>query len=112
MSMMCERQEAGGSPARLDVVKGLPLGLALLGLSLSWPEPAFAYVGPGAGITMLGALWAVIAAILFALVGLLWWPVRAMRRRRKRAAATAAATSGSDRNRSDDVTGRTTEQRI
>jgi uncharacterized membrane protein len=61
---------------------------------------------------MLGALWAVIAAILFALVGLVWWPVRAMLRRRKQAAVTAVATSGGDRNRSDDVTGRTTEQRI
>lgn len=43
--------------------------------------PAEAYVGPGAGITMLGALWAVIAAVLFALGGLMIWPIRVLRRR-------------------------------
>ena len=50
---------------------------------------AWAYVGPGAGITMLGALWAVIAGILLAVLGLLIWPVRAYIRRRKRAAGGA-----------------------
>jgi hypothetical protein len=43
--------------------------------------PAEAYVGPGAGITLLGALWAVIAALAFALGGLLIWPARVLRRR-------------------------------
>ena len=50
---------------------------------LSLPFALFAYVGPGAGISFLGALWAVISAILLAIGGFLIWPIRAMLRRRK-----------------------------
>jgi hypothetical protein len=51
--------------------------------------PALAYVGPGAGITMIGALWAVIAGIVLALAGIMIWPIRAYLRRRKQATADA-----------------------
>lgn len=44
---------------------------------------AYAYVGPGAGITMLGALWAVILAVILAIGGILLWPLRAMLRKFK-----------------------------
>jgi len=54
-------------------------------------NPAAAYVGPGAGLTMLGALWAVIAAVALVLVGIVIWPIRLYLRRRK-AAAEAKAT--------------------
>lgn len=56
-------------------------------------NPAHAYVGPGAGITMLGALWAVIAAIVLALAGLLVWPVRRLLRKKKERLAQAAPHS-------------------
>ena len=42
-----------------------------------------AYVGPGAGLGMLGVLLAVLAAILATVVGLVLWPLRALARRRK-----------------------------
>jgi hypothetical protein len=48
--------------------------------------PAMAYVGPGAGITMLGALWAVIAAVVLAIGGILIWPIRRLLSRSKPAA--------------------------
>jgi hypothetical protein len=48
---------------------------------LLWSGPADAYVGPGPGITMLAALFAVIMAIIFAIGGLIYWPIRSMRRR-------------------------------
>ena len=44
--------------------------------------PAQAYIGPGAGITMLGALWGVIAAVAIALASLVLWPLRALMRGR------------------------------
>ncbi|NHZ85406.1 MAG: hypothetical protein GWP19_05945 [Planctomycetia bacterium] len=47
------------------------------------PTLSFAYVGPGAGITFLGALWAVITAIVLAVGGFLVWPIRAFIRHRK-----------------------------
>ena len=50
--------------------------LCLVGL------PAQAYIGPGAGITMLGALWGVVAAIGVALASLVLWPLRVLFRGR------------------------------
>jgi preprotein translocase subunit SecD len=81
-----------------DHASRLWLALAAGALAAGLPQAAAAYVGPGAGLTMLGALWAVIAAILFALAGLIIWPIRAMRRRRREAAASAAATASGDGN--------------
>jgi membrane protein implicated in regulation of membrane protease activity len=49
--------------------------------TLLLPDAAFAYVGPGAGLTMLGALWAVVAAIFMALFFVVAWPLRRMLRR-------------------------------
>lgn len=56
---------------------------------LGYPSVAMAYVGPGAGITMLGALWAVICAVFIALGGLLVWPIRAYFRRKKKKAESS-----------------------
>ena len=53
-----------------------------LGLAVG-PDPAMAYIGPGVVISMLGALWAVIATVFVALVGIFLWPLRAMLKRRK-----------------------------
>lgn len=54
-------------------------------------QPAAAYIGPGAGITMLGALWGVIVAIALAVGAILFWPIRILFRRRRRPAAAASA---------------------
>jgi len=48
--------------------------------ALALPFSAMAYVGPGAGITLVGALWAVIVAVVFMMGGLLAWPLRALLR--------------------------------
>lgn len=53
------------------------------------PATALAYVGPGAGLSLLGALWALIAAIATAFLFIFAWPLRKMLRRR-RAAREAA----------------------
>jgi membrane protein implicated in regulation of membrane protease activity len=58
--------------------------LAVLGLA----EPAFAYVGPGAGLSMLGAFWGLLVAIVAAFSFLLLWPVRRMFRRGPAASET------------------------
>jgi membrane protein implicated in regulation of membrane protease activity len=46
-------------------------------------EPAFAYVGPGAGLSLLGTLWGVLVAILAALGFVVAWPVRRLLRQRR-----------------------------
>ena len=70
--------------------KFLPLLLASLALASAAATPALAYIGPGAGITMLGALWGVVVAVALALGAVLFWPVRALLRRRKPPAAADA----------------------
>ncbi len=40
----------------------------------------FAYVGPGAGLSMIGALLAVLCVIGLALIGPLLYPIRLIRR--------------------------------
>ncbi len=69
----------------------LAIPLAVLPL-LFQASPAAAYIGPGAGVTMLGALWGVIVAVLLAIGAVLFWPVRALLRRRRKGAAVTAAT--------------------
>jgi hypothetical protein len=57
------------------------LSLLLASLLLTATTPALAYIGPGAGITMLGALWAVIVAVAVAIGAVLFWPIRLLIRR-------------------------------
>jgi hypothetical protein len=53
----------------------------------------FAYIGPGAGLGMLGALFAVLAFVFLALLGPLLYPIRWIRRwLRHRAGAKQKAT--------------------
>ena len=50
--------------------------------------PALAYVGPGAGLSLLGAFWGLLVAILAALAFVVVYPIRRMMRARKRPAET------------------------
>ncbi|WP_187775975.1 hypothetical protein [Salinicola corii] len=70
--------------------KFLPTGVLAVGAIL--PLTAEAYVGPGAGLSLLTALWGIIAAVGMALFFVIMWPIRRMRRRRK--AEAAAASTG------------------
>jgi hypothetical protein len=79
--------------------KPTPITCALVAaaaLVASWAEPAAAYIGPGAGITMLGALWGVIVAIALALGAVLFWPIRILLRKRRKAAGGATPAVASD----------------
>lgn len=79
--------------------------ICLAVVALTATGPAFAYIGPGAGITMLGALWGVIVAIALAIGAVLLWPIRALLRRRRKPAPgavpaahdPAATTTGVER---------------
>ncbi len=69
-------------------VKGLShrlpaaLSMALTFLLIS-TAPASAYIGPGAGITAIGTVLALIGAVLLAIVGFLWYPIRRFLRNRR-----------------------------
>lgn len=69
---------------RLQWVPGVTRTSMLLSIALVvMPAAAQAYVGPGAGLTAIGTLIALFAAMLLALVGFVWYPIKRMRRARK-----------------------------
>jgi len=51
----------------------------LLGLVL--PRLAIAYIGPGAGLTAIGTFLALVAGLLVAIVGFVWYPIKRLIRR-------------------------------
>jgi len=67
------------------------IGAALL--LLLAPGLALAYVGPGAGISMHGALWGLIVGVVMAVGVILFWPIRIMLRKAKAKKANAAEIS-------------------
>jgi len=54
-------------------------------------DPAHAYIGPGAGVTVIGTVVALFGAILLAIVGFVWYPIKRMRARMRGAKADANA---------------------
>lgn len=70
-------------------VPALVLALALT------PSLAQAYIGPGAGVSAIGAALALLAAVFFAIVGFLWYPVKRLIRafRRKPADTTTVQST-------------------
>ena len=51
----------------------------IVALLLASPGAAVAYIGPGAGITAIGTAIALIGAIILAIVGFIWYPVKRLR---------------------------------
>jgi len=46
--------------------------------------PAMAYTGPGAGISAIGSLVALVCALALGIVGFVWYPAKRLLRRAKR----------------------------
>ena len=61
--------------------------LVALFMVLSTAAPAVAYVGPGAGLSLVGAVWGLLVALFAACAFVILWPVRRFFRRRRDAAA-------------------------
>jgi len=62
-------------------------------LALLLTGTAVAYVGPGAGISVLGALWGLIIGVVMAVGIILFWPIRMMIRKIKANKGDQATTS-------------------
>lgn len=60
-------------------------------------EVALAYVGPGAGLSLIGALWGLLVAVIAALAFVIVWPIRRMRRQRSAHRRAARDNPGSRR---------------
>ena len=65
--------------------------LCSLLLSLVTAEPALAYVGPGAGLTVIGSILAFLGLIFLAIFGFLWYPIKRLITKRKQSAPVGTA---------------------
>jgi membrane protein implicated in regulation of membrane protease activity len=63
--------------------------LAFAMIALASAAPALAYVGPGAGLSLVGAFWGLLVAVFAAFAFVILWPLRRMFRRRRVAPADA-----------------------
>lgn len=64
--------------------RGIKGFLLIMTLSCIIAQPASAYIGPGAGISAIGAVFAAIAGIIVAIFGFIWYPVRRLLRKKKK----------------------------
>jgi membrane protein implicated in regulation of membrane protease activity len=65
-------------------VKVLLTWLAVVVAALGAAGPAAAYVGPGAGLSLVGAFWGLLVAIFAAVAFIVVWPVRRLLKRGRR----------------------------
>lgn len=63
-------KRAPTSSHRRHLMRSLALAVAIA------PAAAHAYVGPGAGLTAIGTMLALVAAVLLAVVGFVWYPLK------------------------------------
>lgn len=69
--------------------------VATLGV-VGMAAPAAAYVGPGAGLSLVGAFWGLAVAVLAALGFIILWPLRRLFRRRRPQPASTEAGAGAE----------------
>ncbi|NIU74102.1 MAG: hypothetical protein GWN71_11090, partial [Gammaproteobacteria bacterium] len=70
--------------------KGALVSALIVAAAFGWPQVANAYVGPGAGLSLVGALWALLLAIGALLVFAGLWPVKRLLRRTGRSRPSRA----------------------
>ena len=54
------------------------------GLGTTFGALNLAYIGPGGGLSALGALLAIVAGSIIALFGFVWYPIKRILRNRKK----------------------------
>jgi hypothetical protein len=70
--------------------------LAVIIAALSAAAPAAAYVGPGAGLSLVGAFWGLLVAIFAALAFIIAWPLRRLLKRGRSSTPAAASTMAAE----------------
>ena len=76
-------------------VRKLACCIAVLSCALI-PLPAWAYIGPGAGLGALGIAIAFAVGAVFLVIGLVWYPLRRAFRGRSAASGKSEGKEGSD----------------
>ncbi|MGB5488997.1 MAG: hypothetical protein WBN06_16515 [Lysobacterales bacterium] len=77
----------------------------LMFIQMTLVSPALAYIGPGAGISVLGSLLSILATIFIAIGAIIFWPLRKFikrrRARRESVVGTEVTGPGNDGTRND-----------
>ncbi|WP_020589582.1 hypothetical protein [Desulfobacter curvatus] len=47
------------------------------------PKPAFAYIGPGAGLGMIATFIAIVLGVVLLIVGFVWYPLKRILNKRR-----------------------------
>ena len=55
----------------------------LVGISLIAANQAHAYIGPGAGLSAIGSILALVGATVLLILGFIWYPFKRLLQRRK-----------------------------
>lgn len=71
----------------------IALRIVVLASFIGAAAPAFAYVGPGAGLSLIAAFWALLIAVVSSLAFVVFWPLRKHLQRRKANAMRREAAS-------------------
>ncbi len=61
------------------------LKILIILLLLAVSPGALAYIGPGAGISVLGSLLGILGTIVVAIGAIIFWPIRKLMKRKKQA---------------------------
>jgi hypothetical protein len=69
--------------------------VAVCAMALLVPGVADAYIGPGVGISAIGSFFALLGAIVFAIIGFIWYPIKRLIRAVKRKRDTGKAETQS-----------------
>jgi hypothetical protein len=64
----------------LNVLLAASLAVCSSGAAVSWP--LIGYIGPGAGLTAIGAFLAVVVGAIVGIFGFVWYPMKKLLRRR------------------------------
>ena len=51
---------------------------------LTIPGSAWAYIGPGTGLSALGAFLAVVFGVIIAILGFLWYPIKRLMKKKSK----------------------------
>ena len=61
----------------------LSMSFVTMDWALAWPQPIMAYIGPGGGLSAIGALLAIVVGIVVAVLGFVWYPLKRLWRNLK-----------------------------
>ncbi|WP_193369825.1 hypothetical protein [Pelagibius marinus] len=63
------------------MLRGTFHALVLAAVLATLPQAAEAYIGPGAGISAIGTVVALLGALALMIVGFVWYPIKRLRRK-------------------------------